>query len=82
LMLRTSMGRDLPIVLLSTFMLTMMAFPATRSTPLSRGESRTVARSGCMYATPPLPAGPISRQILGRDPSQHDSEVLRRVGLD
>jgi hypothetical protein len=29
-----------------------------------------------------LPVGPISRQVLGRDPSQHDSEVLWRVGLD
>jgi hypothetical protein len=75
---RTSMGRDLPTHSLSSFMLTTMAFPATRSTPFSHRGRRAVAPSLYIYATPPLPAAdPISRKILGRDPSQHDSDVLR-----
>ena len=38
---RTLMGRDLPTLSLSTFILTTMAFPATKSTQLSHGGRRT-----------------------------------------
>ncbi len=54
LMVRTSMGRDLPTLSLSSFILTTVDFPSAKSTQLSRRGSRTVARSGYMYATPSL----------------------------
>ena len=49
-----SMGRDLPIVSQSPFMLTTMGFLATKSMSVPRGGSRMVAHSGYIYATTPL----------------------------
>jgi hypothetical protein len=47
---RTSMGRDLPTLSQSSFILTTMASPATRFTQLSHGGRRTGAHSLYIYA--------------------------------
>ena len=81
---RTSMGRDLPTLSLFFFYSDNDGFPGKPSLRhISHRGRRAVAPSLFIYATAlACRSDPISRQVLGRDPSQHDSDVLRRVGLD